>query len=523
MENFKRNISRMGLLGTALTGIIGSGWLFGPFYAARMAGPGAIISWVIGGLLMMLVALTFVELACVLPKSGSLVRFAHMTHGPLVGLVFGWVAWLSSVTVPPIETLALIQYAANYSPSLMIDQGQDRVLSLQGLLLSAVLLLFMCWLNRFGGKKAVHFNTFIVILKVIVPILTIVLLLSHGLNLPTLIAVHGMLPYGWQGVLSALPTAGVVFSFIGYSAALQMAGEARDPQKTLPFAILGALIIGIVFYVTVQTVFIGALPLSTVQGGWHTLHYAHDAGPVAGLMLGLGFTWFLGILYFDALVSPFGTAYAYTMTSGRVNYALADNGHMPAFFKQLNRHHVPWRALKFNYICGLVLLMPFPAWQRLVGFLVTAFVLVYSVGPLSVIALRYQQPDLERPFRLPCVHVLSFCAFYSCNLMFYWTGWQTISKLIGLIALGGIVLWVIQSLGHREIEKSDIVRAWWLGLHLLSMGVVSYLGTFGGGLGIIPFGWDLLAIGAVSILTFVTAIRAVYLQAPNQTTSQIVI
>ena len=80
----KRSIGKISLLFTAIGGIIGSGWLFGPYYASQVAGPASLLSWVIGGVLMMLIALTFAELSAMLPLVGGVARFSHFSHGTFV-------------------------------------------------------------------------------------------------------------------------------------------------------------------------------------------------------------------------------------------------------------------------------------------------------------------------------------------------------------------------------------------------------------------------------------------------------
>src|SRR5690242_6827052 len=131
--DFKRTIGTPALLFSAVGGIIGSGWLFGPMYAAQVAGPAAILSWVVGGLLMIVIALTFAELASAFPVAGGIVRFAELSHGPLMSFTIGWMVWLSSVVVAPVETLALLQYMGNYLPGLVEKVAGTMVLTATGM------------------------------------------------------------------------------------------------------------------------------------------------------------------------------------------------------------------------------------------------------------------------------------------------------------------------------------------------------------------------------------------------------
>jgi len=112
--SLRRDIGMVGLMFSSLGAIIGSGWLFGALYAAQAAGPAALISWVLAGLGVLLLALIHAELGSMFPVAGGTARFPHYAFGGLAGFAGGWVMWVGSVTVAPIEVEALLQYASNY-------------------------------------------------------------------------------------------------------------------------------------------------------------------------------------------------------------------------------------------------------------------------------------------------------------------------------------------------------------------------------------------------------------------------
>ncbi|HYF98348.1 MAG TPA: amino acid permease, partial [Coxiellaceae bacterium] len=249
--SFRRSIGPIGLLFCAIGGIIGSGWLLGPFFAAQIAGPAAVLSWAIGGVMMIIIALTYAELGAMLPIAGGTVRYLQFSHGTLASFTIGWVAWLAAAAVAPIETLALLHYSTNYLPNLMHEVNGVSLLTGTGIAAAAVLMFIMCVLNILGVKLLTQANNLVVSLKLLVPILTLSLLLIVDFH-PVNFTAHGFAPMGLQGVLAALPSAGVIFSFIGYNPAIQMAAEAKNPQRDVPFAILGALILCIILYVLLQ-------------------------------------------------------------------------------------------------------------------------------------------------------------------------------------------------------------------------------------------------------------------------------
>jgi len=499
---FQRMIGPIGLLFAGISSVIGSGWLFGPLFAAQIAGPAAVLSWILGGCLMIIIALTFAELGSTFPVAGGMIQFAQYSHGPLLSFLVGWMVWISSVSVAPVETMGLLQYAGNYLPVLVSKVDNVRVLTSTGIVVAIWLMFFMCLLNYFGARFFSRSNTVITILKLIVPIATLSILLIvdfHSSNF-TNPAAGGFFPTGWHGVLAALPLGGVIYSFIGSSTVLQLAGETHNPQRAIPLALIGTMIFCILLYGLLQLAFIGALMPQAFANGWHNLHFPGDSGPFAGIISLLGIGWFVFVIYADALISPFGTAYVFTASTGRVTYGLSEIGFFPRSLQKLSANGVPLRSIVLNYFVGLILFFPFPAWQKMVSFIISCFIVSYIVGPISLLALRKSMPHHPRPFRLPFGEFISLIAFYICNLLIFWTGWETVSKMMIVLAIG-IMYFVVHSIKKREWRKQWLAGLWVFPYFIL-LSIISRLGTFGNGLGWIPFGWDFLMIAVLTLLIY---------------------
>src|SRR5579864_7984646 len=102
-----------------INGMIGSAWLFAPLYAAKIAGSSAIIAWLIGGAATALIALTFAEISVMLPVAGGTAQIPQLSHGTFTSFTLSWIAWLSALTMAPIEVQAILQYASTYFTSLI--------------------------------------------------------------------------------------------------------------------------------------------------------------------------------------------------------------------------------------------------------------------------------------------------------------------------------------------------------------------------------------------------------------------
>ncbi len=502
----KRSITMPGLLFAAIAGIMGSGWLFGPFFAAKVAGPASILSWVLGGGLMIIIAITFAELASAFPVAGGSVRFLQFSHGTLASFTMAWVAWISSSAVAPIETLAMLQYISSSYPGLTHMVSGVSVLTETGFAYAAILMMVMCIINYFGVRLLSKTNGLIVFVKLAVPILTIIFLFSHVFHAQNLTSM-GFAPMGLKGIVAALPTAGVIFSFIGYSPAIQLAGEAKNPKRAIPFAIIGALIIAVTTYILLQVAFIESLKPSEIQAGWQNLALS-EGGPFVAISKSLGAFWMVWIIMFGATISPLGTALIYTASASRIAYAMGENGYVPKTLQSLNHFGVPAKMIAINYFLGLFLFLPFPSWQQMVSFLVAAFVFSYGVGPLALIVLRKTMPLHPRPFKVPAAKFTCLLAFYICNLLIFWTGWGIVSKMMLAILLGYVFLAGFKFTNQGRNLKLEWKNSWWLFPYIILTAAISYMGSFGGGKNYLPFGLDFVVIAVVTVIIYSIAARS---------------
>ncbi len=144
----------------------------------------------------------------------------------------------------------------------------------------------------------------------------------------------------------------------------------------------------------------------------------------------------------------------------------------------------------------------------MVSFLVSAVVISYAMGPIGLICLRKQMPEIERPFRLPFAKTISLLAFYCCNLISYWTGWDTIWKL-AIAILIGLLIFIIARQKQDKKETLGSKALIWLVPYLGGLVLISYLGSYGG-INFIKFGWDFLTIGVFSVVIFYLATSSMF-------------
>ncbi|MEU2133347.1 APC family permease [Streptomyces sp. NPDC018352] len=505
----RRDIGLIGLIWTSTGSIIGSGWLFGALFAAQVAGTAALVSWGIGALAITVLAFVHAELGAMYPVSGGTARFPHYAFGSVAGASFGWFSWLQAVATAPIEVMASLNYLSVHATWVQTEKNQ---LTAAGYGLAVAFMAFFVLVNFFGIRWLAHTNSVATWWKLAIPLLTIAALAAttfHKSNFGH----QGFAPFGVEGVLSAVSTGGIIFALLGFEQADQLAGESRNPARDIPRAVIGSILIGALVYWALQVVFIGALPQNSFAHGWADLTFADKTGPFAGLALSAGLGWLAALIYIDAVVSPTGTGLIYTTAASRVSYGLSRNGYVPVVFERTTARGVPWFSLLFAFLVGLIVFLPFPTWQKLVGFVTSASVLMYAGAPLALGCLRKQDPDRHRPYRLPGSLFWAPVAFIVSNLIIYWAGWDTLWRLglaivLGYLLLGGSALLRL----NPRAPHLDWRSAQWLPVYLLGLGLISWQGGYCSGgpaskvacgaTGVIPLWWDMAIIAAFSLLIY---------------------
>ncbi|MBA4696467.1 MAG: APC family permease [Legionella sp.] len=510
----KRDITRTNILIASAGGMIGSGWLFSPFISAQIAGGNALISWILAALFMLCIALPLCELGTLFPISGGMTNYPSFTHGREVGFLFAWASWLSYVVMTPIEIQAILQYSSHFFPSLIVKQTGAFALSGIGYLAAVGIMAVVVLLNSYGIKMLAECNKIASLLKILAPSVAIVALLAIAPSWENA-SIHLSDKKDWALIFSALSTGGIAFAFTGFQNGLMLAGEVQNPHRNIPLAILGAVLVGFVLYFMLQLSFLVAVPSSYLKGGWQNLHFPGDSGPLVGLTLLLGLGLVSILLMIDAAFSPFGSTLVFTAATARIVYGMALNQHLPPFLLKLNRYKIPYVALFVNVIAGLMAFLPFPGWQKMVAFLSSCSILSYGIGPICLLALRRLEPNKPRPFKLRCSWLMSHMAFYICNLMLYWCGFDILWKLTLALLLGFVFQQFYQlklnssqntEIANKSEQPKGTSRAnlYWFASYMFSMLLLSYVGSFGG-MGYLQFPWDLVIMLPVSMLILHTS------------------
>ena len=481
-------------------GAIGSGILFAAALGTAYAGAAVIISWIIAAIMIVIVTIPYAEFSSMAPRAGISARISYYSYGTYGGFLSGWALFLWAVMIPPIEAVAVSEYAAYYVPALY----SNGFLTPYGIGLSILITVVFVFINLAGISKLGKFNsalTWIKIGSVITLIIMVPLVVFH----PSNFTVPSFLPtIGWKGVFIAIPATGILFSFGGYRQVADMAGEIKNPKRNVPLAIGITLAVQSIFYILMSIVIIGSVnwnSLHASQGQWGAV--AGFSSPLAILMqknlstltgdpaVVLSGLIFLALIF--AIYSPLGTFGVYLTGSSRIIFGFSREDAMPKVLGKTDKRGVPVYAIILVAIIGDLFLIPLPSWESLVNFVVVAAVVNFALVAASIPIIRKLHPNVERSFKVPAFKLWSLIAFVVSSLLVYWATYPTTLYAISATLLGSIVFLYQASKMHWK--NLGIKNSIWIPIYLLGLLLISYIGSDStGGIGILHFPYDVFTV-----------------------------
>lgn len=467
--NLKRSLGSVNLVALGIGAIIGAG-LFSltGIAAAENAGPAVTISFALAAFACAFAGLCYAEFASMIPVAGSAYTYSYATMGEFMAWIIGWdlvleyalgaatvsVSWSRyllellhkynielphSLIVSPWETMKL-------GDGTVIDGG---IINLPAIFIVVVLSLLLIR----GTQESATMNNFLVILKVSVVIIFITLGWSH-INeanytpyIPENTGVKGQ--FGWSGI--ATGAAVVFFAFIGFDAVSTAAQEAKNPQKGMPWGILGSLVVCTILYVLFAHVMTGLVNYK---------EFANDAKPAATAFAVTGYDFLQDALIIAILAGYTSVILVMLMGQSRVFYTMAKDGLLPKFFSAIHsKYSTPWKTNLF-FLVFVSLFAGFVPVSDL-GHMVSigtlfAFVLVC----IGVMVLRRTLPNAVRPFRTPLVPLVPIIGIGVCIYLMYSLPSESWIRLMVWMAIG-VVLYFSYGRKHskvRELQDGKIIE-----------------------------------------------------------------
>ena len=440
MENNKlqKNLGFAAALSTVVGMVIGGGVFFKPqaVYTATGGAPGlGMIAWVIAGVMTIAAGLTAAEISAAIPKTGGMMVYIEEIYSKKLGFLTGW---MQVVLFFPATIAALAVMFGQQSAGLIGNESLVLPITIGVILLISVL-------NSLGSKTGGLIQTVATIGKLIPLALIIVFgFVKGGGNNPILTPMVGE-GVSAGGVVGSLLIA-ILFAYDGWINVGAIAGEMKNPGKDLPKAIVGGLSLVMAVYLLINVAYLWVLPANELA------QYSSPASAVAEAIFGPFGGKFITV---GILISVFGALNGYLLTGPRILFTLGTQKSLPAsnFFGSVNKNGVPANAtLTMGVVaCLYALTGQFNLLTDLLMFAVWAFYVLTFIG---VFKLRKDQPNLERPYKVPLYPFIPMIAI--AGGLFVVVSQLLLSGFTNtMISLGGVVITLIGLPIYSFVQKSN--------------------------------------------------------------------
>ncbi|MBT9329942.1 amino acid permease [Paracidobacterium acidisoli] len=467
-HTLKRSLGPINLITLGVGAIIGAGiFVLTGTAAAQFAGPAIVISFIIAGTGCVFAGLCYAEFAAMIPIAGSAYTYGYTTLGELVAWIIGWALCLEYAFGAATVAVGWSGYVSSllgfFGVRLPFNPTPSVTLALWGHPFSAKVDIFalaaiivVSTILVIGVRESANFNSAAVIIKVSVVFIFIGLAISFAFGHWHIMMAnwHPFIPknqghfgaFGWSGIMRGASV--VFFAYIGFDAVSTAAQESRNPQRDLPFGILGSLVLCTLLYIIVAGLLTGLKPYSTLN----------TAAPVADGAAAIGATWGVCMIDLGAIAGLASVMLVMILGQTRVLYTMSKDGLLPPWVGRIHpRFRTPWLVT-----IAVGILVAFLAAFFNISFLgelvSLGTLLAFAIVCLGVWVMRVRQPDIPRPFRTPWVPFVPLAGILiSLSLMVStdtpakvgFTSWLVI----------GLIIYFSYSVKHSKVRQLPTATA----------------------------------------------------------------
>ena len=401
-SNKIRTLGALDLILMSIGAVIGTGVLVLPgVVAATTAGPGEVLSFIIAGVASIFIVLCYSEFSSSVPSAGGSYTYVYVALGELfayivgMAVMFGYILALGIVSSGWASYLNAFLQVFNITLPEMISKipSQGGIVNLPAILVTLLIILILSK----GGEESKTFNNMVVIAKVVVIVLFVVVgafYIDPKNWIP-------FLPMGMTGVASGASTLFLAYS--GFDITASAAEETKNPQKTLPVALILSIVICIIIYCLVSFVLTGMVPYEELNQG-DALAYA---------LIKVGQNIVSGFLSVGAILGILAIIFAIGFGTSRMLANISNDKLIPRMFAKENKQGVPTVSL---WTIGIIggFLGGFVNLNSLANASSMALLFVYLMVSLSVLVFRKTNPEFKREFKVPFGPVIPIMAIICC-------------------------------------------------------------------------------------------------------------
>lgn len=505
MSELRRQLSLPAIAAIGIQGGLGTGAFFSTAAMAALAGPSAIVAYVIAGAIFSLISLSYLELVTHYPEAGGPARYGYYSHGPLGNLVSAVSSLIWYFFIPIIEAIATIEGLAYYVPGLLTREGN---LTLVGGVLSMIVVAIGVPINYFGIKLFDRITNGLAWPKnVLYGVVVLAFLIVLGRHASNFTSFGGFAPDGAKGILLAVPLG--IFSFGGVRLIADYAGDSAS-IKGLRMAMVATLVVETVVLTLFAVAFVWGLDWKGVGipvGDWAKVG-SISGNPFTALASSGNAGWLIPLTVAAAILGPFVASYVYLGAGSRVVLSLGASGYTKGRITEISsRYGTPAWAIWVVGAAGAVITLltaPIPGIYSLIGDSVAAGYFAFAIVPAAmvILAIRRQRANGRGRAISPLMIIVGVLGFGASALAVFWSAWPSVPYGAILVVAVTILLMVGQK---GSILKAASGRAWLaFGGYILFIGFLVFMTAIGseGNLTLLGFIPATIIVAVVSIAVF---------------------